>query len=220
MSASEPGVCDQRLFSTSSWKFASTLSDFGDLQGRMWKEKKGGMCGKACKAARRRREEEEEGGLEAEREREKRGEACETKEKREVSHVLSYRPPCSPAVIEILGALVLPAGNATECGTLGTDPFGVLVCLGIMFTVDPIWAAAAIVIVICSYMYINGEFVAREWGSAMDGVRFQLALKSLIGLEGSQQSVVNWHRCEVLGPVVHARCEPRLVVSCACQGDR
>lgn len=75
---------------------------------------------------------------------------------------------------------------------LGTGFFGFLVCLGIMFTVDQIWASASIVIVICLYLYINWKLEAREWGSAMDGIRFQLALKSLIGLEGSQQSHVNW----------------------------
>lgn len=75
---------------------------------------------------------------------------------------------------------------------LGTGLFGFAVCITIMFIVDPIWAAAAILLVASLYAYINYKLETREWGSAMDGIRFQLALKSLIGLEGSQNQHVNW----------------------------
>jgi len=75
---------------------------------------------------------------------------------------------------------------------LGTGSLGFTICLTIMFTIDPLWALSALFISLCLYFYINYKLEARGWGSAMDGIRFQLALTSLIQIEGSQHHHVNW----------------------------
>jgi len=73
-----------------------------------------------------------------------------------------------------------------------TSFLGFLICLTIMFTINVLWALAALVMSLLLYFYINWKLEARGWGSAMDGIRFQLALNSLIKLEGTQQHHVNW----------------------------
>jgi len=73
-----------------------------------------------------------------------------------------------------------------------TSFMGFLICLTIMFTINYLWALAALIISLLLYFYINWKLEARGWGSAMDGIRFQLALNSLIKLEGTQHQLVNW----------------------------
>eukprot|EP00928_Gymnodinium_smaydae_P042533 TRINITY_DN28616_c0_g1_i1.p1 TRINITY_DN28616_c0_g1~~TRINITY_DN28616_c0_g1_i1.p1 ORF type:complete len:1057 (-),score=145.90 TRINITY_DN28616_c0_g1_i1:289-2988(-) len=75
---------------------------------------------------------------------------------------------------------------------LGTSGLGTVVCITIMFTINPYWALAAICISLCLYFYVNWKQEQKGWGSAMDGIRFQLALNALIQLEASQHQVVNW----------------------------
>jgi len=75
---------------------------------------------------------------------------------------------------------------------MGTGLLGFAVCLSIMFIVNPIWAGVALLASLSLYMYINYKLESHEWGSAMDGIRFQLALHSLIQLEDSQHQTVNW----------------------------
>eukprot|EP00927_Polykrikos_kofoidii_P035907 TRINITY_DN3039_c0_g1_i3.p1 TRINITY_DN3039_c0_g1~~TRINITY_DN3039_c0_g1_i3.p1 ORF type:complete len:1083 (-),score=175.78 TRINITY_DN3039_c0_g1_i3:36-3284(-) len=75
---------------------------------------------------------------------------------------------------------------------LVTSGSGTCICLWIMFTIDPYWALAALFISMILYLYMNYKIEQRGWGSAMDGIRFQLALGSLLQLEGSQVHRVNW----------------------------
>jgi len=73
-----------------------------------------------------------------------------------------------------------------------TSFLGFLICLYIMFTIDYLWACTALIMALLLYSYINWKLEVRGWGSAMDGIRHQLALNSLIKLEGSQHHHVNW----------------------------
>jgi len=75
---------------------------------------------------------------------------------------------------------------------LGTSFSGFLICLTIMFTIDHWWALASGFLACSLYAFVNWKHEARGWGSAMDGIRFQLALNSLISLEESQSHSVNW----------------------------
>jgi len=69
---------------------------------------------------------------------------------------------------------------------------GFIIAIVIMFTIHPWWAIAALFIACSLYFYVNWTLEAKEWGSAMDGIRFQLALGSLIQMEEHQQHHVNW----------------------------
>jgi len=69
---------------------------------------------------------------------------------------------------------------------------GFVLCLSVMFMVNAIVATCAVFLSLCMYIYVNWQAEEREWGSALDGIRFQLALNSLIQLEDHQQHVVNW----------------------------
>jgi len=75
---------------------------------------------------------------------------------------------------------------------MGTGSFGFIICVTIMFTIDHFWALGVFALAISLYMYINWTLEAREWGSALDGIRFNLALQSLIQIEESQHHTVNW----------------------------
>lgn len=75
---------------------------------------------------------------------------------------------------------------------MGTGSLGFLVCLAIMFTIDHWWALGALSLSISLYAYINWTLEAKEWGSALDGIRYNLALKSLTQMEETQKHVVNW----------------------------
>jgi len=75
---------------------------------------------------------------------------------------------------------------------LFTAGMGFVLCLAIMITVNALWALVACVLALGLYFFINWKLEAREWGSAMDGIQYRLALRSLIHLEGSQQQCVNW----------------------------
>jgi len=69
---------------------------------------------------------------------------------------------------------------------------GFLIAVAIMFTISYLWALLAIFLSLALYFYINWKLEQREWGSAMDGIRYQLALTSLIQLEETQHDHVNW----------------------------
>merc|ERR1712232_757317 len=75
---------------------------------------------------------------------------------------------------------------------LGTGGFGFCICLSIMFTVSAIWAVAALGLAAAVYFYINWKLENAEWGSSLDGIRFNMALDSLIKLEKCQNDMVNW----------------------------
>mmetsp|Transcript_40242 Transcript_40242/g.93196 ORF Transcript_40242/g.93196 Transcript_40242/m.93196 type:complete len:1057 (+) Transcript_40242:94-3264(+) len=75
---------------------------------------------------------------------------------------------------------------------MSTGLLGSIVCLSIMVLVSQLWAVAVLFVSFCLYLYINWRLEQREWGSALDGIRFQLALNSLIQLEESGHHAVNW----------------------------
>jgi hypothetical protein len=75
---------------------------------------------------------------------------------------------------------------------MGTGGFGFIIAVTIMFTIDKFWALGALSLSMSLYFYINWTLEAREWGSALDGIRFQLALRSLIQIEETQHHTVNW----------------------------
>ncbi|CAE8608939.1 unnamed protein product, partial [Polarella glacialis] len=69
---------------------------------------------------------------------------------------------------------------------------GFCICISIMFMVEWVWAIIALTLSFMLYLRINWKTTERQWGSALDGVRFQLAFNSLMQLEDSQKHVVNW----------------------------
>jgi len=73
-----------------------------------------------------------------------------------------------------------------------TGVCGSVVCVSIMLIINPFWAAGVLLVALLLYFYINYRLEQHEWGSAMDGIRFQLALTSLLQLEGAVQQAVNW----------------------------
>jgi len=75
---------------------------------------------------------------------------------------------------------------------LGTAGGGFVICLTIMFTINHWWALAALTIALGIYIYISRKVEEKGWGSAMDGIRYQVALNSLIQLESRQNHHVNW----------------------------
>lgn len=76
--------------------------------------------------------------------------------------------------------------NLLSCGS------GFVICITIMILVHPVWAMAACLIAIGLYAFVNWKVEAKEWGSAMDGITFRLALSALVQLEQSQHQHVNW----------------------------
>lgn len=79
-----------------------------------------------------------------------------------------------------------------RCQYLFFSFMGFLICLTIMFTIDHWWAIIATVVSVFLYALIDWQLKAKEWGSATDGIRHQLALKALMQLEESQNHHVNW----------------------------
>lgn len=75
---------------------------------------------------------------------------------------------------------------------LSTSGGGFVIALTIMFTINHWWALAALGIALALYVYVSWKVEEKGWGSATDGIRYQLALNSLIQLEASQHHHVNW----------------------------
>uniref|UniRef100_A0A7S1R5U7 Uncharacterized protein n=1 Tax=Alexandrium catenella TaxID=2925 RepID=A0A7S1R5U7_ALECA len=75
---------------------------------------------------------------------------------------------------------------------LSTSGGGFVIALTIMFTINIWWALAALGLGFLLYTYVSWKVEEKGWGSAMDGIRYQLALNSLIQLEASQHHHVNW----------------------------
>jgi len=75
---------------------------------------------------------------------------------------------------------------------LCTSGPGTLICITIMFLIDIWWAIISFLLSFGLYSFISWKLEEKGWGSAMDGIRFQLALNSLIQLESSQNHHVNW----------------------------
>ena len=61
-----------------------------------------------------------------------------------------------------------------------------------MFLVDPVWAGVTILLALLLYAYISYNSQRNEWGSGLDGLKFNLALQSLLSLQSGQKHRVNW----------------------------
>lgn len=70
--------------------------------------------------------------------------------------------------------------------------FGAGLGITIMFIVQWMWALMAGVLAISLYCYIDYKAEVSEWGSGLDGIKFHIALSSLLSLEQTQRHRVNW----------------------------
>eukprot|EP00929_Paragymnodinium_shiwhaense_P023718 TRINITY_DN14788_c0_g1_i3.p1 TRINITY_DN14788_c0_g1~~TRINITY_DN14788_c0_g1_i3.p1 ORF type:complete len:727 (+),score=88.88 TRINITY_DN14788_c0_g1_i3:1489-3669(+) len=69
---------------------------------------------------------------------------------------------------------------------------GFLLCLAIMFIVDHWWGLIALCLAACLYGYVGYKLEEREWGSAIDGIKYQLVLNAMTQLETKQRQHVIW----------------------------
>jgi len=69
---------------------------------------------------------------------------------------------------------------------------GALACLGIMFLIDPLWAAVAIGLAAALYAIIARAEVRVQWGDIDSGLAYQRARKSLLRLEQERYHPKNW----------------------------
>lgn len=60
------------------------------------------------------------------------------------------------------------------------------------------WALITGVLAVGLYIYIDYKAEVNEWGSGLDGIKFHIALSSLLSLEQTQSHRVNW-RPQVCG---------------------
>eukprot|EP00392_Amoebophrya_sp_AT5.2_P011783 g11868.t1 len=69
---------------------------------------------------------------------------------------------------------------------------GAVLGIVIMFIVQWLWALITCFLALGLYVYVDFRAETSEWGSGLDGIKFHLALNSLLSLEGSQRHRVNW----------------------------
>eukprot|EP00397_Hematodinium_sp_SG-2012_P001356 GEMP01001357.1.p1 GENE.GEMP01001357.1~~GEMP01001357.1.p1 ORF type:complete len:1249 (+),score=221.98 GEMP01001357.1:134-3880(+) len=73
-----------------------------------------------------------------------------------------------------------------------TSILGIIVCMAVMFIVDYVSAIIAIAVGILLHIYVDWCREKLDWGSGVHGVKFHLALSSLLSLEHHQQFQINW----------------------------
>ena len=61
-----------------------------------------------------------------------------------------------------------------------------------MLIVQWVWALIGLFFALCLYFYVDYKIEVNEWGSGLDGIKFHIALSSLLSLEQSQSHRVNW----------------------------
>ena len=61
-----------------------------------------------------------------------------------------------------------------------------------MLIVQWVWALITGVLAFLLYLYVDYKTEVNEWGSGLDGIKFHIALSSLLSLEQSQSHRVNW----------------------------
>ena len=115
-----------------------------------------------------------------------------SKEQIEFAHV-----PCNTALeknaaLENVNAVTGMSRRRWRFWYMCTGLLGSCVCLSIMIIVSQLWAIVVLLSSFSLYLYINWRLEQAEWGSALDGIRYQLALNSLIQLEESGHHAVNW----------------------------
>lgn len=70
--------------------------------------------------------------------------------------------------------------------------FGFILSVVLMFLVAWIWAILVLVISAALFAYINYKGVQVQYGSGISGIRYQLAIDSVLSLQGAQNFIVNW----------------------------
>jgi amino acid transporter len=84
---------------------------------------------------------------------------------------------------------------------------GTIMCVSIMFTVSVPAACGVIFLAGLLYQYISMQEGAAEWGSGLDGIRFNMAVKSVLALESATSHQVNWRPQVLVLYKVHVAAE-------------
>ena len=92
---------------------------------------------------------------------------------------------------------------------------GTILCGGVMVLINPLWAAAAVAIMLIIFYYLRRQKLESSWGDVVSGAMFERLRRNLLALEELQYHVKNW-RPAVL--VVGAGSTERLYI--AAQGRR
>lgn len=69
---------------------------------------------------------------------------------------------------------------------------GALGCLGVMFLISPLWAAASIGLAGCLYYFIAQSDLRAKWGDIESGLAYQRARNALLRLERERYHPKNW----------------------------
>ena len=69
---------------------------------------------------------------------------------------------------------------------------GTLLCLAVMFLIDPAWAIVAIVIMTVIYRYLLRQGLRTSWGDVTRGSLLERARRNLLALEQKQYHAKNW----------------------------
>ena len=69
---------------------------------------------------------------------------------------------------------------------------GFLTSMYIMIEVGAVGSVAVFLVCVCLYFYCDWVGSEAEWGSGLDGIRFSVALKILMGLRDKQAQKINW----------------------------
>jgi hypothetical protein len=69
---------------------------------------------------------------------------------------------------------------------------GFILCVVLMFLVAWIWAILVLVVSVALFAYINYIGVQVQFGSGISGIRYQLAIDSVLSLQDKQNFIVNW----------------------------
>jgi hypothetical protein len=88
-----------------------------------------------------------------------------------------------------------PPGVGTRTGFTyysGAGLLGSVLCVGVMLRVSPMYAAITIGLTVALFQYIQMQGGTADWGSGLDGIRFNLALSSVLALERQAAHKVNW----------------------------
>ena len=70
--------------------------------------------------------------------------------------------------------------------------FGALLCLGVMFLINAIWAAIALILGGMLYFFITRAEIQVKWGDLNGGLAFQIARNALLRLEREHYHPKNW----------------------------
>lgn len=69
---------------------------------------------------------------------------------------------------------------------------GALLCAGVMFLIDPLWAAIAITVMFSIHRYLTRQELRTSWGDINSGVALERARQNLLMLEEERYHPKNW----------------------------